>query len=227
MPYVDFLTKVHTATKRDYRQRVLEADKARCAEAACKFGKEYWDGDRQTGYGGYRYDGRWRPVAQAMVDHYKLKPGQRILDIGCGKGFLLYEFTQIVPGIQVTGIDISRYALDNAKEEVKPFLQEATAAKLPFEDRSFDFVVSITTLHNLYNFDLWPALREMERDGQEVQVPCRRGVPQRTGKSESNVLAADLPGIPHSGRMGVALRPNRLFGRLLIHLFRMTFVFAG
>jgi ubiquinone/menaquinone biosynthesis C-methylase UbiE len=166
MAYVDFIMKVHKATKRDYVGRVNERDKAEAAEIACRFDKDYWDGDRSTGYGGYRYDGRWRSVAEDMARHYDLKPGARILDVGCGKGFLLYEFTQVVPGAQVAGIDISRYAIENAKPEVQSSLQVADAAALPFEDRSFDFVVSINTLHNLYNYELHAALKEIERVGR-------------------------------------------------------------
>jgi protein-L-isoaspartate(D-aspartate) O-methyltransferase len=145
----------------------LEHPKAECAEVAIQFGQDYWDGDRRFGYGGYKYDGRWRPVAQAIVDHYGLKKGSSILDVGCGKGFLLYEFTQVVPGVQVTGIDISQYAIDNAKGEVKPFLQCGNATKMPFRSKSFDFVFSNTTLHNLYNWELWSALKEIERVGRK------------------------------------------------------------
>jgi protein-L-isoaspartate(D-aspartate) O-methyltransferase len=155
--------KLHKATKRDYVQRVLEADKAECAEVACQFGQDYWDGDRKYGYGGYKYDGRWRPVAEEMARYYDLRPGASILDVGCGKGFLLYEFTQVVPGARVAGIDVSQYAIDNAKEEVRPYLQVGSAVELPFEDQSFDFVFSVNTLHNLYNYELARALREIER----------------------------------------------------------------
>ncbi|MBI2264645.1 MAG: class I SAM-dependent methyltransferase [Armatimonadetes bacterium] len=163
MAYVDFIMKLHKATKRDYLKRVNEHDKAECAEVAVQFGKDYWDGERQYGYGGYRYDGRWRPVAEAMAAHYKLPTDAAILDVGCGKGFLLYEFTQVRPQARVAGIDLSRYAVENAKEEVKPSLETGTAANLPFPDRSFDFVVSVNTLHNLYNYELWQALKEIER----------------------------------------------------------------
>ncbi len=163
MAYVDFVTKIHRSTKRDYLQRVIEHDKAECAEVAIQYGREYWDSDRKYGYGGFYYDGRWRTVAEDIVKYYGLQPGASILDVGCGKGFLLYEFTQVLAGAQVAGIDISRYAIDNAKEEVKPFLQVGNAAKLPFNDHSFDFVVSINTLHNLYIYDLWQALQEIER----------------------------------------------------------------
>ena len=166
MSNVKFITKVHTSTKRDYLQRVIETDKAVRAEVACQFGKDYWDGDRLSGYGGYKYDGRWRTVADDLVSHYRLEPGARILDVGCGKGFLLYDLTQALPGVEVAGIDISQYAIENAKEEVRPFLRQGNAQNLPFEDNSFDLVISITTLHNLYVYDLWKSLKEIERVGR-------------------------------------------------------------
>ena len=166
MAYVDFIVKLHTGTKRDYLERVVQHDKAKCAEVAIQYGEDYWDGDRMYGFGGYRYDGRWRPVAEDMARHYGLKAGDKILDVGCGKGFLLYEFTQAIPGVTVAGIDISRYAIDNAKDEVKPFLQVGNALDLPFEDDSFDLVFSITTLHNLYNYELRKALQEIQRVGK-------------------------------------------------------------
>jgi len=163
LAYIDFISIIHKSTARDYVARVTQHDKAECAEIAKRFDRDYWDGDRQYGYGGYRYDGRWRAVAEAMAEHYQLKPGQRILDVGCGKGFLLYEFTQAVPGIEVAGLDISEYALDNAKPEIKPFLRQGLAQDLPYEDNSFDLVYSITTLHNLYIYDLKKAIQEIER----------------------------------------------------------------
>lgn len=166
MSYVDFVGILHTATKRDYVQRVIEHDKAECAEVACRFGEDYWDGDRRYGYGGYRYDGRWRKVADAMIAHYGLKPGARILDIGCGKAFLLYEFTQALDGAEVAGIDISDYGIANAKEEVRDRLQVGNATSLPWPDDHFDFVYSINTFHNLYNYDLHQALKEMQRVGR-------------------------------------------------------------
>ena len=129
MAYVDFIAPIHKSTKRDYLARVTEFPKAQAAEIAKKFDRDYWDGDRRVGYGGYRYDGRWRKVADAMRDHYGLKAGDRVLDVGCGKGFLLYDLTQSVPGIEVVGIDISSYAIEHAKEEIKPFLRVGDAAR--------------------------------------------------------------------------------------------------
>jgi ubiquinone/menaquinone biosynthesis C-methylase UbiE len=165
MPYIDFIQKLHKATARDYLDRVTADDKAHCAEAALRWGEEYWDGDRRYGYGGYRYDGRWRSVAEEMARHYKLRDDAAILDVGCGKGFLLYEFTQVLPRAKVAGIDISAYAVEHSKEEVRPRLAVGHASQLPFEDRAFDLVISINTLHNLYNYELWPALQEIKRVG--------------------------------------------------------------
>ena len=163
MAYVDFITKLHQSSKRDYIARVVNDDKAECAAVAKKFGHEYWDGDRRYGYGGYKYNGRWRTVAEDMAQHYHLQPGQRVLDVGCGKAFLLYELTQAVPGLEVAGIDFSGYAIENAKEEVKPFLRQGLAQELPYPDHSFDLVYSITTLHNLPVFDLKKAVQHVNR----------------------------------------------------------------
>jgi protein-L-isoaspartate(D-aspartate) O-methyltransferase len=167
MAYVDFLSVIHKSTKRDYLARVNEYPKAEAMRIARRYDHEYWDGDRKFGYGGYKYDGRWRKVARAMADHYGLKAGDRILDVGCGKAFLLHDFTLEVPGVEVVGIDISEYGIANAKEEVRPFLQVGDARKLPFPDKSFDLVFSINTLHNLYCNDMVEAVREIERVGRK------------------------------------------------------------
>lgn len=151
---------------------MTEFDKAEAAQLAIKYDYDYWDGSRQTGYGGYKYDGRWRKVADAMVATYGIESGMRILDVGCGKGFLLHDFRQACPGVEVAGLDVSRYAIDHAMESVRPFLEEGTAAKLPWPDDHFDLVVSINTLHNLYIYDLWSALPEIERVGRGAKFIC-------------------------------------------------------
>ena len=167
MSYIDFISPLHKKTKRDYLARVNEFPKAEAAKLAKQFAKDYWDGDRKVGYGGMKYDGRWRVVADGLAKHYGLKAGDRVLDIGCGKAFLLYDLSQSVPGLQVCGLDISAYAIENAKEEVRPFLQVGHANHLPFPENSFDLVISLNTLHNLHCYDLDKALREMERVGKK------------------------------------------------------------
>ena len=166
MAYLEFLQDVHARTKRDYVARVLAGNKAEFAALAKRFDVEYWDGDRNTGYGGYSYDGRWLPVAQRLGAHYGLRAGERVLDVGCGKGFLLFELARAFPGVSTLGVDVSRYALAHAKPEVSARLVEGNAVQLPFPDHSFDLVVSINTLHNLQLPDLDQALREIERVGR-------------------------------------------------------------
>ena len=172
MPYREFVSLVHKATARNYLERVNEVDKAVVAEVATQFGEEYWDGTRLQGYGGYRYDGRWRKVADAMIQAYDLKPGMRVLDVGSGKGFLLHDFKEACPGLELHGLEYSKYAIDKTMESVRSNITHGTAASLPWPDDYFDLVVSITTLHNLYNYDLWDALREMERVSKRHKYVC-------------------------------------------------------
>ncbi|MDO8289828.1 MAG: class I SAM-dependent methyltransferase [Parvibaculum sp.] len=185
MAYVDFLSVIHKATTRDYLARVNDPEfpKAKAADLAKKWGFDYWDGDRRVNYGGYRYDGRWAKVAKAMADHYGIKPGDKILDIGCGKGFLIYDFTQVVSGVEVRGIDVSEYAIENVVEGVKDRVQVGHANRLPFADNEFDLVFSINTLHNLHNYDLDPALREMERVGKKHKYICVESYRNETEKA--------------------------------------------
>lgn len=175
MAIIDFMSVLHKSTTRDYLARVNDKEypKAKASSLAKQWGQDYWDGDRRICYGGYTYmEGRWEKVARALAKHYGIKPGDRILDVGCGKGFLLYDFTKVVPGIEVYGIDISKYAIDHAKDEIKPHLQVGNATALPFKDNTFDLVISITTLHNLHNYDLDKALREIERVGKQNKYIC-------------------------------------------------------
>jgi len=170
MSEVDLLDR-YPRTTRDIAARAAAAPAQRAV--ARRFAREYFDGDRGQGYGGYRYDGRWVAVAERIRDYYGLGSGDRVLDIGCAKGFLLHDLRQAVPGLRVTGLDISSYALDHAMESVRPGLVLASADDLPFADNAFDLVVSINTVHNLERSDCRRALAEMERVGRRhryVQV---------------------------------------------------------
>lgn len=167
---LNIVTPLHRRSKRDYIGRMID-HKAECMKVARRYDREYWDGDRRYGYGGYRYDGRWEVVAKGLIDRYRLPDNAKILDVGCGKGFLLYEFKKLLPHARITGFDLSEYAIDNAKEEVRDHLFIFNASDpYPFGDREFDLVVSITTLHNLYIYELKSALMEIERVGKEKYI---------------------------------------------------------
>ncbi len=131
---------------------------------ARRFGKEYFDGTRNQGYGGCRYTPEFRrPVVEDIQKFYNLTPESRILDVGCGKGFWMQDFKQLIPDITVVGMDISLYAVENALEEVKPFIQVGNATNLPFKERTFDLVLAVNTIHNLPLEDCFKALQEIER----------------------------------------------------------------
>jgi SAM-dependent methyltransferase len=167
---VDLLDR-YPRTTRDIAARAAAVPAQR--QVAMRFAREYFDGDRGQGYGGYRYDGRWVPVAERIRDFYGLRAGDRVLDIGCAKGFLLHDLRRVVPGLRVSGLDISDYALIHAMEDVRPGLVRGSADRLPFRSGAFDLVVSINTIHNLERADCIRALREMERVGRRhryVQV---------------------------------------------------------
>lgn len=175
MAYVDLMSALHKSTARDYLARVNDPDfpKWKAAGLAKQWGFDYWDGDRRINYGGYRYlEGRWEKVARAMAERYGLKAGDKVLDVGCGKGYLLFDFTKVVPGIEVHGIDVSEYAIEHAKEEIRDRVAVGNATALPYPDRSFDLVYSLNTLHNLHNYDLDKALREIERVGRAHKYVC-------------------------------------------------------
>ena len=161
------------------------------------------------------------PVAKKIADHYGLKPGMRVLDVGCGKGYLLFEFTQVVPGIEVAGLEISEYAIQHAKAEVREAIRQGNATELPFEDDASDLVVSLGCLHNLANYDLDRAAREIERVGNGPKYIMVESF--RTEAEKANLLywQIDLPGISFAGRMGMAAGLGGLYRRLRLHLFRI------
>jgi ubiquinone/menaquinone biosynthesis C-methylase UbiE len=149
-------------TKRNVKARA-EKKSAEDIALAKQFGKDFFDGERRHGYGGYRYDGRWLPVARRFFEHYQLPPDARILDVGCAKGFLMYDFKQVSPACTVRGIDVSTYARDNAHGGMEAFIDIGSADALPYPDKSFDLVVSINSIHNLPFPRCMKALQEMER----------------------------------------------------------------
>ena len=128
-----------------------------------EFGFDYWDGDRIYGYGGYKYDSRWQKVAERLVSHYKLKENYKVLDVGCGKGFLVKDLLDTKFQVDAYGIDISEYALRNSFQKLSGRLHFGSAVSLPFPDNSFDLVVSFNTLHNLKRSELIESLTEIER----------------------------------------------------------------
>lgn len=189
MAYIDFMSVIHKSTKRDYLERVNDQTypKAKAALLAKEWDYDYWDGDRRINYGGYSYlPGRWAPVANQMIDYYKLKPGDKILDVGCGKGFQLYELSVQLPGLELKGVDISEYAISNCKEEISEDLIVCNANSLPFPDNHFDYVFSINTLHNLHTFDLFSALKEIERVGKNNKYVCVESY--ETEEQKANLL---------------------------------------
>ena len=165
---VNITTALHESTNRDFLARMVD-DKVHCMKLAKQYGKDYWDGDRRYGYGGYKYmPGRWKPVAEELIKIYNLKSDSKVLDIGCGKGYLLHEMKLLIPDLDIVGIDSSDYGLENAKEEIKPFIHKHKAeVKLPYKDKEFDLVISLGTFHNLRLLELKIALSEMERVGKK------------------------------------------------------------
>lgn len=173
------MQSLHSNTTRDYMGRVNDPEfpKWKSAELAKKFDYDYWDGDRRVNYGGYNYIlGYWTPVAEQLIQIYNLNSLSKILDIGCGKGYLLLEIKKLIPNIQCFGIDISQYAINNSPKELSSSLKVGNATKLPWDFKFFDLALSINTFHNLYNFELEQAFIEITRvsDQQFVCVESYR-----------------------------------------------------
>ena len=167
---LEVVTPLHTRTSRDYLARMTD-DKVHCMRVAREYEREYWDGDRRYGYGGYTYDGRWKPVAQKLIDRYGLEGECRILDVGCGKAHLLYELSQFLPGSAITGFDVSAHGIADAPSGIRNDLRIHRAQdEYPFEDNHFDLVISLGCLHNLRIFEVEAALGEIERVGRQGYV---------------------------------------------------------
>ena len=157
------LLALYPKTKRNPLDRLKEKT-AVDQEIARRFDKDFFDGERKHGYGGFTYNPKfWQPVIPSFQKFWNIKSKDSILDVGCAKGFMLYDFKKIIPDIKVTGVDISNYAIEHSLPEIKKNLQVANAKDLPFEDNSFDHVISINTIHNLDEDDCARSLREISR----------------------------------------------------------------
>ena len=147
-------------------------DKVDCMRKAKEYELDYWDGSRRYGYGGYKYmPGRWKPVAELLIKNYNLTNDSSVLDVGCGKAFLLYEMKLLLPNLKVSGFDISKHGIEQGKEKINKGLFVHQAQKpYPFKNKQFDLVLSLGCLHNLKIFELEIALREIERVGKQGYI---------------------------------------------------------
>lgn len=167
----NYISDLHNSSKRDYLQRMTN-NKVDCMKIARRFDKEFWDGERKYGYGGYKYiEGRWKKVAKELISDYNLTNKSKILDVGCGKGYLLYDLKKELNGLQVYGYDISAYAIENSHPEIKKnlFVHDA-GKKLDFPNDYFDLVISLGTLHNLEISELKNSIQEIQRLGKKKYI---------------------------------------------------------
>jgi ubiquinone/menaquinone biosynthesis C-methylase UbiE len=196
MPEVNLLRSL-PQTKRNVQARA-EGKSPEVIAISKQYGQMYFDGPREYGYGGFRYDGRWIPVARDIVAHFGLKPGQRVLDLGCAKGFLVKDLMTVCPGLEAFGLDISEYALMHCEKEVVGRLHLGSADHLPFPDGSFDCVLAVNTIHNLPRERCKTALQEIQRlsGGRAyVQVDSYR-TPEEREVFLSWVLTAEFHDYP-------------------------------
>jgi len=167
----NYITPIHKSAKRDYLGRMLN-EKIKCIKLAKKYDFDYWDGSRRTGYGGYKYiKDYWKGMAEQLIKDYKLKAGSKVLDVGCGKAFLLHEMKLVEPKLNIMGFDISDYALKHNNELTKPYVYNQKAQeKFKYKNKEIDLVISINTLHNLKFFDLKKSVLEINRVGKQAYI---------------------------------------------------------
>jgi SAM-dependent methyltransferase len=160
------VAEINLLAKYPRARRNLGARKAAQAESriiAGRFGREYFDGTREQGYGGYRYDGRWLPIARDIAAHFRLRSGDNVLDIGCAKGFLMRDLMEVVPGLNAWGLEISQYAIDNCHADARGRMVRGSAERLPFASGSMAATLCINVIHNLPRASCLEAVREIER----------------------------------------------------------------
>lgn len=166
-----FYDKLHSKTKRDYLSRITSDDIVEVMAIAKQYDFDYWDGDRKYGFGGYQYDGRWKVIAEDLIKEYHLNNESKILDVGCGKAFLLFELKKLLPGVEIVGFDISHYAISNAPEEVRENLFIHKAEDFyPYGDKEFDLVLSLAVIHHLKIYEAKRAIKEIERVGKHKYI---------------------------------------------------------
>ena len=191
---IDLLVNYPRA-KRDVQKRGAEKTEEDRAIAR-QFGRDFFDGERRHGYGGFCYQPRfWQPVVPTFQQFYGLTAESSLLDVGCAKGFMLHDFAELIPGITVKGIDISYYAIENALNDIKPHIRTGDAKKLYFEDNSFDLVISTNTIHNLEGDDLIMALQEIERVSRRnsfVTVDAYRNEEEKEAMYSWNLTAKTI-----------------------------------
>lgn len=191
---IDILVNYPKA-KRDLTAR-LESKSEESRKIGRKFGFDYFDGDRNHGYGGFTYNPKfWQPVIPTIVENYKLDNLSNVLDVGCAKGFFLHDLKLTFPDIKIAGIDISEYAISNSLPDVKSYLKIGNATKLPFQSNTFDFVISINTIHNLNRDDCALALQEIERvtkGNSFITVDAYRNGEEKTRMEAWNLTALTM-----------------------------------
>jgi len=157
------LLKYYPQTKRNIDERVEQVD-VKVRETSMQFGKEYFDGERIYGYGGYSYHPRfWTDTVKYLKEVYQLADNAKVLDVGCAKGFMMHDLKLLMPNLQIQGVDISEYAIEHAMDTMKPYVQVANAKELPFGDNQFDLVLGINVIHNLPLEECKQAVREIQR----------------------------------------------------------------
>jgi SAM-dependent methyltransferase len=191
---IDLLINYPKAKRNVEERGASKSDEDRAL--ARKFGKDFFDGDRKNGYGGFNYMPKfWQPVIPTFQEYWNLDSNSSLLDVGCAKGFMLYDLSLLIPGITLAGIDVSQYAIENSVNEVRPLLSVANACNLPFDDNSFDVVISINTVHNLEREECAKALQEIERVSKGnsfITVDAYRNEEERKRMFDWNLTAKTI-----------------------------------